>query len=45
MILKEVKIINYHYLNICLILEPIIYYKFYINNIINNIINICLCKN
>lgn len=46
MVLKEVNIINlllFEYIS--LILKSIIYYKYYIKNIINKIINTCLCKN
>lgn len=46
MVLKEGNIINlllFEYIG--LILKSIIYYKYYIKNIINKIINICLCKN
>lgn len=47
MVLKEVNIINLLLLfeYISLILKSIIYYKYYIKNIINKIINTCLCKN
>lgn len=44
MVLKEVNIINlllFEYIS--LILKSIIYYKYYIKNIINKIINTCLC--
>lgn len=46
MVLKEVNIINlllFEYIS--LILKSIIYYKYYIKNLINKIINTCLCKN
>ena len=45
MVLKEVNIINlllFEYIS--LILKSIIYYKYYIKNIINKIINTCLCE-